>query len=338
MSMTARSNIQQVAKLAGVSIATVSRAFAAPERLSPKTLELVRNAVRELDYTPNAQARSLRTERTMLVVALVPDISNPFFSGVIRGVESVAKAHGYSVLLGDTQYSVDNEQRYGDMVSSRLVDGLLTLLPRIPVIQAKGRLPVVNACEPIDDPTVSSVTIDNSAAFRDGVEYLVALGHRHIGFIGGPLTNPLTVARRSGYDAALAAAGLPVDEVLCGDGDFSIEAGVRAADLILSYGRPVTAFACASDELALGVMHALRGRGLSVPADVSVVGFDDISIAQYLDPPLTTIAQPREEMGREAMLMLLQLLADRTVPARKQVLRTQLVIRGSTAPPGNRRS
>jgi LacI family repressor for deo operon, udp, cdd, tsx, nupC, and nupG len=269
----------------------------------------------------------------MLVVALVPDIANPFFSEVIRGVEQVAKLHGYSVLLGDTQYDEENEQRYGDMVSSRQVDGLLTLLPRVPLISAGGRIPVVNACEPVDDPAISSVTVDNLAAFREGVSYLLALGHRHIAYIGGPSNSPLNIARREGFGAAMAAAGVPIVPELCAEGDFSIEAGLRATDLILSYGKPVTAFACVSDQLAIGVMQALRSKGLSVPSDASVLGFDDIAFARYTDPPLTTVAQPRDEMGREAMLMLLQLLGDRTIPPRKLVLRTQLVIRGSTAPP-----
>ena len=331
--MKTKANIQEVAKKAGVSVATVSRTFASPERVKARTRDRVMTAVRELDYTPNAQARSLRTSRTMLVVAVVPDIANPFFSEIIRGVERVAKTNGYSVLLGDTQYEIENEKRYGDLVSTRVVDGMLTFLPRVPEISVEGRMPVVYGSELIDDPSITSVTIDNAAAFREGVAYLLALGHRHIAFIGGPAKSPLAIARRDGYLAAMAAAGITVEPQLCQNSDFSIDAGIRAAEMILSYGHPVTAFACASDELAIGVMHAMRTHGLHVPRDVSVVGFDDIAFARYTDPPLTTIAQPRQEMGREAMLMLLQILNDRSVPPRKRVLRTQLVIRGSTTHP-----
>jgi LacI family repressor for deo operon, udp, cdd, tsx, nupC, and nupG len=331
--MKNKSSIHDVAREAGVSIATISRTFQYPDRVAKKTRDLVMDVAESLNYMPNAQARSLRTAQTRLIVALVPDIANPFFSEVIRGVEQIAKQHGYAVLLGDTQYEIENEQRYADMLSSRQVDGILTLLPRVPDVRFDGRLPIVNACEPVDDPTISSVAIDNAAAFRNGVDYLITLGHRHIAFISGPPSGPLNIARRAGFDAAMAAAGLPVVPQFCQEGDFSMEAGARAAGVILSYGLPVTAFACASDQLAVGAMHALRSRGLSVPQDVSVLGFDDIAVARFTNPPHTTIAQPRDEMGREAMLMLLQLLKDDSVPARKIILPTQLVVRGSTAKP-----
>ena len=326
-----KSSIQDVAKLAGVSIATVSRTFQYPGRVADNTREHILKIARDLNYMPNAQARSLRTAKTKLVVALVPDIANPFFSEVILGVEDVAKSQGYSVLLGDTQYKVENEQRYGDMVSSRLVDGMLALVHRIPKIRIGGRLPVVNACEPTSDAEISSVTIDNAAAFQEGVGYLIALGHRHIAFIGGP--SETSNARRTGYLRAMEAAGLPVVPKLTQGASYSIEAGVRAARAILAHGLPVTAFACVSDQIAIGAMHALRDFGHSVPNDVSVLGFDDIAFSRYTLPPLTTIAQPREELGREAMHMLLRLIDDRAVPVQKLTLPTQLIVRGTTAPP-----
>lgn len=325
-------NIQEVAAEAGVSVATVSRALKSPERVAKKTQEKVRAAVAALDYVPNAQARNLRTSRTGLVVALVPDITNPFFSGIIRGIEAVAKQSGYAVLLGDTQYEVEREQRYGDMISGREADGLITMLPRIPRIKTGSRVPIVNACETVSDPDIATVGVDNFAATRDATQYLLALGHRHIAYVGGPPEGRLSVDRKRGFAHAMAEAGLAVDERLCVEDRFSIESGVRAANLILSYTLPLTAFLCASDELAIGVMRALRTHGIKVPGAMSVIGFDDIAFARYTEPPLTTVAQPCDELGREAMILLLQILANPAIPVRHTILPTQLVVRGSTGP------
>lgn len=327
---TEKHSIQDVARRAGVSIATVSRAFQYPDKVAQSTRETVEAAARELNYTPNAQARSLRTAKTNLIVTLIPEIGNSFFSDVIRGAEDVAKRYGYSLLLGDARNGKEDEQRYGDMVSSRQVDGMLTMVGRVPPIRGNGRVPVVNTCEPIDVPGISSVGIDNVAAFREGIEYLISIGHRDIAFIGGQSKS--TLARKQGYDEALAKAGIPLRSERCKIGDFSIAAGHRAANLILSYGIPVTAIACCSDELAIGAMQAIKDSGRSVPDDVSVLGFDDISFAKYTDPPLSTVAQPREQLGSEAMLMLMQLLADHKLPPRQLILRTQLVVRGTTRP------
>jgi LacI family repressor for deo operon, udp, cdd, tsx, nupC, and nupG len=326
-------NIQEVAAAAGVSVATVSRTLQFPHQVADDTKERVHAAIDRLRYVPNAQARNLRRSRTGLVVALVPDIANPFFAGIIRGIEAVAKQNGYSVLLGDTQYDIENEQRYGDMISGREADGLITLLPRIPRIHSSGRLPVVNACEIVENSGLTTVSVDNFAATRDAVTYIVALGHRDIAFIGGPPDNPVSIARKRGFAASMAAAGLQIDARLCTDGGFSLESGGRAADLILSHKQKVTAIICASDELAIGAMRSIRMHGLKIPADISVVGFDDISFARYTDPPMTTVAQPRDDLGREAMLMLLQILGDPKTPVRHAVLPTQLIVRGSTGRP-----
>ena len=325
-------NIQEVAEAAGVSVATVSRTLQFPDRVAVETKQRVRAVIERLNYVPNAQARNLRRSRTGLVVALVPDIANAFFSGVIRGIEAVAKQNGYSILLGETQYEPEREQRYGDMISGREADGLITLLPRIPRINTTGRLPVVNACETVDDASIATVLVDNFAAMRDAMRYLLALGHRRIAYVGGPPESPISIDRYRGYTSALIEAGIERDHRLTVEGGFSLEEGGRAADLILSYGLPLTAFVCASDDLAIGVLRALRVRSLAVPAEISVIGFDDISFARYTEPPLTTVAQPRDELGREAMLMLLQILGDPTIPARRTILPTQLIVRGTTGP------
>ena len=324
--------VKEIAAAANVSVATVSRALQRPEIVSETTRQHIHEVVKRLGYTPNALARNLRTARTRLIVALLPDIANPFFSEVIRGIEQVAHESGYSVLLGETQSSLVREQAYADMVAARQADGIITMSPRVPAIPIQGRLPVVNACEYVKDSQICSVYVDNAAAAATAVDYLVTLGHRDIAFIAGPPTSPICVDRELGYQRALQRAGVVVNPALTAIGDFSIEAGERAIELLLSRGQSFSAVFCSNDEMAIGAMRALSSHGLRVPGDVSVVGFDDIRFARYTSPALTTIAQPKNALGREATTMLIELLNDPAVPPRKRVLSADLVVRGSTAP------
>lgn len=325
--------VKEIAAAANVSVATVSRALQRPEIVSETTRQHIHEVVKRLGYTPNALARNLRTARTRLIVALLPDIANPFFSEVIRGIEQVAHESGYSVLLGETQSSLVREQAYADMVAARQADGIITMSHRVPAIPIQGRLPVVNACEYVKDAQISSVYVDNVAAAGAAVDYLVMLGHRDIAFIAGPPASPICVDREQGYRLALQRAELPARAELTVTGDFSIEAGERGIELLLSRGKTFTAVFCSNDEMAIGAMRALSTHGLRVPEDVSVVGFDDIRFARYMSPPLTTVAQPKNALGREAMSMMIELLNDAQVPPRKRVLSAELVVRGSTAPP-----
>lgn len=324
--------VKEIAAIAKVSVATVSRALQRPEIVSEETRLRIHEVVKRLGYTPNALARNLRTARTRLIVALLPDIANPFFSEVIRGIEQVAYENGYWVLLGETQSSLVREQVYADMVAARQADGIITMSPRIPAIPIDGRLPVVNACEYVKDNKISSVYIDNVTAAGAAVDYLVTLGHRDIAFVAGPSSSPICVDREQGYRLALQRAKIPANPALTAVGDFSIEAGERAMELFLSQGQSFSAVFCSNDEMAIGAMRALISHGLRVPEDVSVVGFDDIRFARYTSPSLTTVAQPKTALGREAMTMMIELLTDPDVPPRKRMLSADLVVRGSTAP------
>ena len=324
-----RVTIHDVAARARVSVATVSRALQSPGIVAEDSRRKVLAAVAKLGYSPNVQARSLRTARTHTIVALVPDISNPFYSAVIRGIERVAHQNQYSVLLGDTQHSVEREQSYAELISRRQADGLITLAPRVPVISHTGRAPVVNACEYVKDPAIASVHIDNARAAREALVHLINLGHRDIAFIAGREHTPISADRERGYRQALEAAGLPVNPELVAQGDFSVESGVRAMEQLYAAEQPFTAVFCSNDEMAIGALQVIKGRGQRIPEDVSVIGFDDIPHARYTDPPLTTIAQPMAELGMEAMTMLLEILQDPTTRPRKRILPAPLVIRAS---------
>lgn len=324
--------VKEVAAHAGVSVATVSRAMQLPDKVAADTVAQVMRSIAALGYRPNPHARNLRTSRTHLIVTLVPNLANPFFVEVIRGIEEVALQQGYSVLIGESRMDAAREQSYVNLIAGGHADGLITFTGRTPWPRAEGQLPVINACSDFSDKKVTSVDVDNVAAARSAVDYLIALGHHDIGFVTGGPNSPNSLGRLAGYRAALEAAGLAVDPKHISDGNFTIESGIRAVETLLDRNPNLTAIFCANDEMALGVIKGAKARGRRVPEDLSVIGFDDINFAKHFDPPLTTIAQPMGDIGREAIGLLLEILNDPATPPRKRVLPASLVIRGSTAP------
>jgi LacI family repressor for deo operon, udp, cdd, tsx, nupC, and nupG len=333
-------SIRQVARQAGVSIATVSRALTTPDKVSDKTLKKVLAQVERSRYKPNLLARNFRSKRAYSVVVLVPNIANPFFAEIIRGIEQVAQQHGYAVLLGDTEGREDREDYYVGLVETRQADGLIQLHPRLPKAArgANGALeiPLVNACEYIEDAPCPRVGIDNVAAAREMTSYLLGLGHKRIGVILGPSSSPLTSDRLRGYKLALRAAKVASDDALIAQGDFSMTSGGAAAEKLCQAKQPPTAIFCFNDEMALGAIRFLKRSGRSVPQDVSVVGFDDIEFASFCDPPLTTIEQPTREIGNTAMSLLFEMLSGRKPEPVMHTLPIKLIVRDSAAPPPKR--
>jgi len=328
--------IQDVARDAGVSTATVSRVFSAPELVLEPTRLKVMEAVARLGYEPNFAAKSLRTLRTEKILVTVPDISNPFFSQVIRGVEEAARAAGYSVLLGDTRHEEEREEEYATMLRRKEADGLIFLGHRLPdtlteMVEAMGpRTPIVNGCEFAPDLGVSSVHIDNERAAIEVMDHLYGLGHSRVGVITGPLASPISADRLAGVRAGAARHG-QVRGLQVATGDFSIESGLRQTSALLSKAQRPTAIFCFSDEMAMGALEAIRRHGLNCPKDVSLVGFDDIRFAQYLDPQLTTVSQPMDEIGHEVVRLLLDILSGRATSVQQVTLPHQLILRSSTA-------
>ena len=326
--------IHDVARRAKVSSATVSRVLSQPELVREATREQVMRVVRELGYEPNLAARSLRTQRSSKLLLTVPDISNPFFSNVIRGAEQAAREAGYAVVLGDTGHDPAAEDQYAGMLRRREVEGLVFLGHRFPaplaaeVALRPGQAPIVNACEYSPGLGVSSVHIDNAAAAAEALRHLLALGHRTIGVITGSLDSPLSRDRLAGVRRELADSGL-LASLVVGTGDFSIESGFREADRQLA--QEVTAIFCFNDEMAIGALEAVREGGLDCPGDISIMGFDDIRIARYMTPPLTTIAQPGSEIGRRAVELLLRTVSGELQALEVVTLPHELIVRRSTA-------
>jgi LacI family repressor for deo operon, udp, cdd, tsx, nupC, and nupG len=331
-------NIFEVARRAGVSTATVSRVLSHPNMVAPQTRRKVMKAVEFLGYVPNSTAKNLRTLRSGKILVTVPDISNPFFALILQGIEDTAQRAGYAVLVGDTQHDVKREEGYASMLKSREADGLIFLGHRLPteaanlVHAASHGAPVVNGCEFSPDLGVPSVHIDNAKAASEAMDHLYRLGHRRIGVITGPLISPLSRDRLLGTKASARKQKAGSDCIVV-NGDFSIESGVVAAERLLGREDRPTAIFCFNDEMAMGVIETARRKGLRVPVDLSVVGFDDIRFARCVDPPLTTVAQPMRAIGEGTVRLLLEILRGRTSPPESVTLPHTLIVRSSTAPP-----
>lgn len=329
-------NIRDIAKLAGVSTATVSRALSSPELVKPGTRARVEAAVRRLHYTPNAVASSLRRRKTENIVVIVPDIHNPFFSGIVQGIEHIAHLNDHKVLLGESQDNQQRIDRYADMLDRREADGLILLGARLPTSvalaiasSAAPRLPIVTACEYVVGLRAPNVRIDNVAAAADATEHLLKLGHRLIATITGPISNPIVKDRLKGFRQRMMRSNAALSSTYIARGDFGLDSGYRAMKGLLALTRPPSAVFCANDEMAIGAIRAIKESGRRVPQDISVVGFDDIRFAEYFDPPLTTIRQPQREIGETAMRLILGLFEKRSGPT-SVILPHTLVVRGST--------
>jgi LacI family repressor for deo operon, udp, cdd, tsx, nupC, and nupG len=328
-------SIRKVSKVAGVSVATVSRTMSHPEQVRKETREKVLEAVKAVGYRPNMMARNFRAKKAFAVVVLVPNIANPFFSRVIRGIEQGAQLEGYAVLLGDTQALKEREAEYISLVSSRQADGIIQLSSNVDGVldvlgDMDGPIPLVNACECAVNPPCPTIRIDNVAAAQKAMEHLISLGHERIGIILGPGDSPLTIDRLKGYKLALMEHNLPFDKRLVASGDFSLGSGRRAVTSLSAVNNPPSAIFCCNDEMAIGAMHRVKADGFRVPEDISIIGFDDIEFASYVDPALTTIAQPTEELGKVAFSVLLDLLEGRTPEQMEFILPTELIVRDST--------
>ena len=326
-----RTRIGDVAAAAGVSTATVSRALSDPARVGAATRARVMEAVRATGYRANGAARDLRARRARSILVLAPDLSNPFFGGIIGAVQEVAAAAGLTVQVADTRRGdahLDGLGHDGRADGILLLDGGLA-----PATVAGWTLPVVMLCEWMPGGALPAVGVDNARGARLAAEHLLGLGHRRIAHVAGPEGNVLSAARAAGWRAALEAAGLAPRPGDLLSGGFGLEHGAAAARLWAAAPDRAGAVLCASDECAMGFMSECDRMGLSVPRDVSVTGFDDIELAARTIPPLTTVRQPRAALGRRAAERLVARLLGAADPDGREELPLTLVRRASTAAP-----
>lgn len=329
--------MKDVALKANVSTATVSRALMNPDKVSQSTRFRVEQAAIEVGYLSHLLGRNIKRNESRTILVIVPDICDPFFSEIIRGIEVVAAAQGYLVLIGDCAHQNQQEKTFLDLIITKQIDGMLLLGSQLPFDASKEEQrnlpPMVMANEFAPELELPTVHIDNlTAAFR-AVSHLHELGHRRIACIAGPEEMPLCHYRLQGYVQALRRSGLTVDPQYIVRGDFTFEAGAQALDQLLSLATPPTAIFCHSDIMALGALSRAKRRGLRPPRDLSIMGFDNISLSEFCDPPLTTMAQPRFDIGREAMMLLLDQLQGQTVSSGSHLLECELILRGSTGQP-----
>lgn len=326
--------IQDVARAAGVSTATVSRTLSKPSVVARTTREAVLSAVAETGYRINTTASNLRRQRTGTVIVLLPNIANPFFSQILAGLASVLTPSQYGMLIADTQSGPDPEERLMHYLTSGQADGLVlldgTLSPGALAIPA--RPPVVLACEWMGND-LPSVRVENARGAALAVGHLARLGHRDIGHVTGPRGNVLTETRLEGFREALSRLGLPLRDDWVIEGDFSMDSGAAAGRLWLGMANRPTALFFSSDEMAVGFMGEVQRAGVTVPRDVSVVGFDNIEIAQHLSPGLTTIRQPRTQIGVRAAELLLGMIETGSRDGPSEVIEIEFIQRGSSGPP-----
>jgi LacI family transcriptional regulator len=320
--------IRDVARLAGVSASTVSRALSIPEVVSPDTRARVRSAADQLGWAPNRAARGLSTGRTGNIGLVVPDLGNPFFPSVVKGVQASARAADVAVFLADTD---ENARAEAGLIRAlaRQVDGLVLCSPRAAVEELAAvahETPVVLVNRLVDG--MSAVAFDNAGGMKQAVAHLAALGHRRIAWVGGPASSWSDAERAGGLSAATGAQGLEL--VAVGHFPPHYDGGVAAADQVVASG--ATAVIAYNDLVAIGLLARLHARGISVPGDLSVVGIDDIAMSRMAHPALTTVRLPKQQAGRVAVELLLALLDEpepQSVPTCSE-LPVELMVRGST--------
>ena len=333
--------IRDVAQLAGVSITTVSHVVNGTRPVSADRMARVQQAIAGLGYQPNAVARSLRISETRMFGMIVPDNSNPYFAEVARSIEDASFELGYSVILCNSDEDAIKEQAYLDLLVERRVDGIAFVATgrRADCLDSKRLrgLPVVVVDREVDAGAWASVLVHNSRGGREAVAHLVKLGHRRIGCISGPRGLGPSSERVRGYRAALRKAGMAPDPRWIVEGDFHAEGGYRAMCELLERDAALTAVFACNDMMAVGALRAIHEHGRRVPEDIALVGFDDIALASYTQPALTTIAQPYRELGRRVAQLLAKGASGEGAAPERIRLEPELVVRAScgasNAPP-----
>lgn len=326
--------MSEVAERAGVSTATVSRVLASSPVVRPEYRERVLRTVEQLGYRPNRLASNLRRQRAEMIGIVVSDVENPHFTQMVRKVEDAAYRRGWRVLLCNTDEDGGKQRSYLEVLAAERVSGVIlsTTNPAGPEIAelSDSGVPLVAFDRTVDDARADAVVSDNVGGTRLATEHLLDAGHARVGFVGGPIETETGADRLRGYESAMEEAGA---EPRWADGHYRIDGGSRAAEELLRHDPP-TALVVANNLMTIGVLRALRSRGLRVPQDVALVAIDDPFWAELMDPPLTTLAQPVRRMADSAVEFLFERIRSRRNEARKIVFNFDLRVRGSCGTAG----
>lgn len=328
-------SLTEVAKKAGVSIATVSRVINNNVNVNPETRAKVEHAIKALRYKPNRVAKRLRYKHTSsnLLGVLIPDIQNPFYVEVLRGIEDVAYSHKYALIMCNFSQDEKKEQLYLDILQSESIDGLIAAPAnehdQKVVDLVKDGLPIVCVDRGLADVDVDVVLVENRNGAFSAVDHLAKKGYKRIAYISGMSKIPSSRQRERGYLDALAANGLPVVKELMKYGDSSHMSGMRLCEELLEMGAPPDAIFTGNNLITLGALETIHRKGLKIPSEVAIVGFDDMYWANSLNPPLTAVRQPAYEIGKRSAELLIQRINDSTRPTVSMVLKTELMLRSS---------
>jgi DNA-binding LacI/PurR family transcriptional regulator len=335
-----RVSIKDIAKAAGVSHSTVSRALSDSPLVSDETKARIQRLAQEMGYSPNTLARSLVTRQTYTIGVVVTTIADPFVAEVVQGIEATAHDYNYTVILCSSGAQPEREIAAVEMLRSKRVDGVIVTSSRIGALYLEhlerigAPIVLINNHNESSGRYTFTITVDNRHGGYLATEHLVQLGHRRIAYVTAPADHSSDLDRMAGYRQALIAGGIEPDPALIVPGNGRADGGEQALPALIELSEPPSAVFCYNDMTAIGLMHAARQVGLSVPGDMAVVGFDDIPFASYFYPPLTTIAQPKIEMGRLAMKMTLSLMTigeeNHEEEISNVVVRGTLVVRAST--------
>lgn len=327
--------IKDIAEIAGVSKATVSRVLNNTKPVSDEIKERVQSVIDETGYRPSSLARSLSRQRTGILGLIIPDVANPFYAELVKGMSEVAKAYHYNILLCNTFREHEKEREFLELLEDKEVDGIIFMTFEFHKYQKaffdRYRKPIVTVNRHFEGQEIPNVDIDNEAAAYSAVRYLIELGHRRVGIISSSKTDDTAIYRVDGYRRALEEAGLSAEEDLVVESDYHFKSAYEGARQLMTLEDPPTAIFCLNDELAVGAIKYLNDTGRSVPEDVSVIGFDDVPLASMFIPSLTTIRQPIYEMGATAARLLIKRVKDEPLEWNQQTLPFELVIRNSTA-------
>jgi len=326
--------IKDIAKEANVSITTVSRVINnIDEGVGKDTKEKILKIMKKLDYRPNGIARGLVTKKTNSLGLILPDITNPFFPDLVRGVEDTAHIYGYNIILCNTDDDIAKEKTYIEVLKEKCIDGIVytsTIQSDYNNVNTllKYDIPFVMLDRLIDVKGVPHIYDDGESGMYETIRYLIKNNHKRIAYISGPMTNYPAIQRYKGFKRALDEAGLRPDEDLILEGNFKMSGGFKCMTEIINKKKEFTAVACANDLMAVGALECLRGNSLRVPDDISVTGYDDIYVANVMTPKLTTVAQPTYDMGCMSARMLIKLIEGENSEG-EIILKPKLVIRES---------
>ena len=323
--------LRDIAAKANVSIMTVSRVIKNSGYVNRETRKRVEAAIEEMDYRPNEIARSLVHSRTNNIMLIVPDIENMFFCEMVKGTERILRQHGFQSIFADTDGQIKLEKEFADRALSHMVDGIIFYCPRADgtyLESISGRMPTIVVDRRVQSNTVEQIYIDNKPGAARAVEYLLQNGHRRIGLIEGPENVLANLRRREGYVSALQKHRVPLDERYIFAGDFSFENGQAAFTYFSRLPDRPTAYFATNDLMALGFIQQAQDNSVVIPGDLSIIGFDNVTVSRLISPQLTTVNNPKHRMGALAAYRLLNKLGE-AVEIPKYDLVNELVVRGS---------